>query len=184
MYFYWRFSWVFNASATALAAYVGIPWGNAILKLTWLVILRLLLGASEGCITNGVMLVTSMFYTRTESGQRIGWTFQCNGFAQIVSGFLAFGVAHSSPTKKPAQWQLLLIVYTGLTLIVGTWFLLVFPDSPVKARFLTKDEKIKSVKRIRSNQSGTETKVWKREQAIEAVKDVKTWLFFLFAAIA
>ena len=124
----------------SLAAYVGIPWGNAILKLIWLVILRLLLGASEGCITNGVMLVTSMFYTRTESGQRIGWTFQCNGFAQIVSGFLAFGVAHSSPTKKPAQWQLLLIVYTGLTLIIGTWLLLAFPDSPVKARFLTEDQ--------------------------------------------
>ncbi|CAE6506910.1 unnamed protein product [Rhizoctonia solani] len=149
-----------------------------------LFVLRFLLGASEGCITNGVMLVTSMFYTRTEIGERIGWTFQCNGFALITSGFLAFGVAHSEPNGKPARWQLLMIIYTGLTLIVGVWFLLLFPDSPVKARFLTKDEKVKAVRRIQSNQSGIETKSWKHEQAVEAVKDVKTWLFFLFAAVS
>ncbi|KAL8650599.1 MAG: hypothetical protein Q9226_005076 [Calogaya cf. arnoldii] len=107
----------------------------------YIVILRLLLGASEGCITNGVMLVTPMFYTRTETGERIGWTIQCNGFAQIVSGFLAFGVAHSHPAKKPAPWQLLLIIYTILTLVVETWLLLVFPDSPVRARFLKTEEK-------------------------------------------
>jgi hypothetical protein len=35
-----------------------------------------------------------------------------------------------------------MIIYTGLTLIVGVWFLLLFPDSPVKARFLTKEEKV------------------------------------------
>ncbi|CAE6411066.1 unnamed protein product [Rhizoctonia solani] len=149
-----------------------------------LFVLRFLLGASEGCITNGVMLVTSMFYTRTEIGERIGWTFQCNGFALITSGFLSFGVAHSAPNGKPARWQLLMIIYTGLTLIVGVWFLLLFPDSPVKARFLTKEEKVKAVKRIQSNQSGIETKSWKHEQVVEAVKDVKTWLFFLFAAIS
>ncbi|KDN42941.1 hypothetical protein RSAG8_06467, partial [Rhizoctonia solani AG-8 WAC10335] len=108
-----------------------------------LFVLRFLLGASEGCITNGVMLVTSMFYTRTEIGERIGWTFQCNGFALIISGFLAFGVTHSEPNGKPARWQLLMIIYTGLTLIVGVWFLLLFPDSPVKARFLTQDEKVR-----------------------------------------
>ncbi|KAG8747216.1 hypothetical protein FRC10_001832 [Ceratobasidium sp. 414] len=154
--------------------------------------LRFFLGASEGCITNGVMLVTSMFYTRTEVGERIGWTFQCNGFAQVVSGFLSFGVSHVKPTNKPNRWQLLMIVYTGLTLIIGTWFALVFPDSPIKARFLTKEEKsypltegqIKAVKRIQENQSGVETKTWKREQFIEALTDIKTWLFFLFAAIS
>ncbi|CAE7157781.1 unnamed protein product [Rhizoctonia solani] len=146
--------------------------------------LRFLLGASEGCITNGVMLVTSMFYTRTEIGERIGWTFQCNGFALIISGFLAFGVAHSDPNGKPARWQLLMIIYTGLTLILGVWFLLVFPDSPVKARFLNKDERVMAVRRIQSNQSGIETKTWKHEQTGEAVRDIKTWLFFLFAAIS
>lgn len=135
-------------------------------------------------MTNGVMLATSMFYNRTEIGQRIGWTIQCQGIATIVSGFLAYGVAHSSPTRKPAQWQLLLIVCASLSLILGVVFWWLFPDSPMEARFLTTDEKIKVVQRIQSNQSGIETKVWKREQLIEAVKDPKTWLFFLLASIA
>ena len=130
------------------------------------------------------MLITSMFYTRTEIGERISWTFQCNGFALIVSGFLAFGVSHSDPSKKPSRWQLLMIVYTGLTVVIGTLFLLFFPDSPVRARSLTKDEKVKAVIRIQSNQSGTETKIWKRGQFIEALQDVKTWLFFFFAAVS
>ncbi|KAI0137045.1 MFS general substrate transporter [Xylariales sp. AK1849] len=149
-----------------------------------LFVLRLLLGASEGCITNGVMLMTSMFYNRTEIGHRISWTFQCNGIATIISGFLAFGVAHSDEEAKPARWKLLMIVYTGLTIAFGVWFVIAFPDSPVKARFLTKDEKIRAVKRVESNQNGTETKVWKREQIVEAFQDIKTWLFFLFAAIS
>ena len=149
-----------------------------------LFVLRFLLGASEGCITNGVMLILSMFYDRTEIGERMGWTFQCNGLAAVVSGFISFGVGHADPTKKPNRWQLLMIVYTGMTVIIGVWFLLIFPDSPVRARFLTKDEKIKSVKRVQGNQSGIETKVWKHDQFIEALKDVKTWLFFFFAAIS
>lgn len=37
-----------------------------------------------------------------------------------------------------------MIIYTGLTLAIGTWFILVFPDSPVKARFLTTDEKVQT----------------------------------------
>ncbi|KAG9082211.1 hypothetical protein FS749_007035 [Ceratobasidium sp. UAMH 11750] len=77
-----------------------------------------------------------------------------------------------------------MIVYTGLTLVIGVWFAIVFPDSPVKAHFLTKEEKIKAVKRIQENQSGVETKKWKREQLIEAFTDIKTWLFFLFAAVS
>ncbi|KAI1073953.1 MFS general substrate transporter [Whalleya microplaca] len=149
-----------------------------------LFVLRFLLGASEGCITNGLLLVTSMFYNRTEIGERVSWTIQCNGLAQIVSGFLAFGVAHSDPGKRPAPWQLLMIVYTGLTLVIGIWFWFLFPDSPVKARFLTKEEKAKAVRRIQSNQSGIETKTWKREQVIEAFKDTKTWLFFLFSTVS
>lgn len=93
-----------------------------------------------------------MFYNRTEIGERIGWTFQCNGVATIISGFLAFGVAHSDPKAKPAPWQLLFIVYMGLTLLIAIWFFILFPDNPVKARFLSKDEKVKAIGRIRSNQ--------------------------------
>lgn len=63
--------------------------------------MRFLLGASEGCITTGIMTLISMFYTRLEITERIGWTFQCNGFAQIIAGFVAFGIAHIKGKQHP-----------------------------------------------------------------------------------
>lgn len=47
------------------------------------------------------MTLIPMFYTRVEITERIGWTFMCNGFAQIVAGFIAFGIAHLPATEHP-----------------------------------------------------------------------------------
>ncbi|KDQ58426.1 hypothetical protein JAAARDRAFT_176361 [Jaapia argillacea MUCL 33604] len=149
-----------------------------------LFILRFLLGASEGCITAGLMLVTSMFYTRTEIGERIGWTFQCNGVGTIISGFISFGAYHIGEKTKPNQWQWLMLISVFLSLIIFVLFILFFPDNPTTAKFLTEEEKLKVVKRVQGNQNGIETKVWKKKQFIEALTDPKTWLLFLFAAVA
>ncbi|TDL22869.1 MFS general substrate transporter [Rickenella mellea] len=146
--------------------------------------LRFLLGASEGCMITGIMTITSMFYTRTEIGERLGWIFQCNGVGVIVSGFLSFGVFHADPKKHPNQWQWLMITTSLITFVCFILFVLFFPDNPAKARFLTEDEKLKVVKRIQINQMGIETKQFKKKQFIEALTDVKCWLFALAAAIA
>lgn len=58
---------------------------------------------------------------------------------------------------------------------------LLFPDSPISAHFLTKEERAQAVLRIASNHSGIEQKRFKRSQFIEAMRDPKTWLFFLHA---
>jgi MFS family permease len=146
--------------------------------------LRFLLGASEGCITSGIMTIISMFYTRVEISQRLGWTFQCNGIAQIVSSFLAYGVAHIGLDSTPKPWKWFMVIITFLSLFTSIIFFWFMPDNPTNARFLTAEDKVNVVQRIKSNQNGIETKVWKRYQFIEALKDPKTWLFFLFAAVA
>jgi len=68
------------------------------------VVVRFLLGASEGCITSGIMTIISMFYNRTEIGERIGWTFQCNGIGTIISAMIGFGVSHVNVNAKPARF--------------------------------------------------------------------------------
>ena len=134
-----------------------------------LVVLRILLGMSEGCITPGIMLISQMFYTRVEMAERMGWVFSCNGVAQIVAGFISYGAAWA-PAKTPtngvkiAQWQIYMVVISGLTLVACFLFAGLFPDSPTKARFLTEEEKVIVVKRMRSNQAGVETKVFKPYQ--------------------
>ena len=120
----------------------------------------------EGCITPGIMLISQMFYTRVEMAESIGWNFACNGFAQILAGFISYGIAWAparTPTNgvKIAQWQIYMVLISGLTLGAGVLFVLRFPDSPTKAKFLTEEEKVIVVKRMRSNQAGIETKVFK-----------------------
>ena len=42
-----------------------------------LFVVRLILGMCEGSITAGFLIVTSMFYTRTEQTQRVGYWCEC-----------------------------------------------------------------------------------------------------------
>lgn len=130
------------------------------------------------------MLVCGMFYARTEIGERLGWTFQCNGFAVVVSSFLQFAIVHASPTATPNQWQWLYLITMMMTFVVGLAFLFFFPDNPTNARFLTTEEKLRAVRRVQSNQNGIETKTWKMYQVWEALSDPKTWYFAFFAGFA
>ncbi|KAI0944706.1 hypothetical protein AcW1_002354 [Taiwanofungus camphoratus] len=142
---------------------------------------RFFLGMCEGSITAGFMIVTSMFYTRAEQTLRVGYWFLMNGTAQIVIGFISFGVLHAKSGRfQPWQW---LVIITGLlTLITAVAFWLMFPDSPTTAWFLTPEERVTAVQRIKANQTGVENKRFKKEQFYEALRDPKTWLFALFSA--
>ena len=66
-------------------------------------------------------------------------------------------------------------------MLYGVVVWLFFPDNPASAHFLTKEERAQSILRIASNHSGIEQKRFKKSQFIEALRDPKTWLFFLHA---
>ncbi|KAK1231236.1 hypothetical protein PQX77_005641 [Marasmius sp. AFHP31] len=147
-----------------------------------LFVVRCILGACEGSITAGFMIVSSMFYTRNEQTTRVGYWFLMNGTAQIISGFISFGSLHIK-TKGFMPWQWLMIITGILTLLCAISFWRLFPDSPTNAWFLTPRERALAVKRIKENQTGVENKHFKKEQMIEAITDPKTWLFALFSAL-
>ncbi|KAI0724647.1 MFS general substrate transporter [Fomitopsis betulina] len=143
---------------------------------------RFVLGICEGSVTPGFMIITSMFYTRKEQTLRVGYWFMMNGTAQIILGFVSFGSLHTNtPNFEPWQW---LVVITGaITVVSSLAFWAMFPDSPTSAWFLTHEERIIAVQRLKVNQTGVENKKFKREQFYEALRDPKTWLFFLFSAL-
>ncbi|GLB34691.1 putative membrane transporter [Lyophyllum shimeji] len=142
---------------------------------------RFILGMCEGAITPGFMLVTSMFYTRKEQTRRVSYWFLMNGFGIIFLGLIAFGLIHTK-TKNFHPWQWLMVITGLITLVVSILFWFLFPDSPVSAYFLTPEERVAAVQRIKVNQQGVENKHWKREQFIEALRDPKTWLLAFFVA--
>ncbi|PFH54129.1 hypothetical protein AMATHDRAFT_38116 [Amanita thiersii Skay4041] len=144
---------------------------------------RFILGVCEGAITPGFMIVTAMFYTREEQNKRVGYWFLMNGLAIIFLGFVSFGVVHTK-TERFHPWQWLMIITGLITLVTSVIFWFFFPDSPASARFLTPEERVLAVQRIKVNQAGIENKHWKKEQFIEALIDPKTWLLALFAALS
>lgn len=57
------------------------------------------------------------------------------------------------------------MIITGIiTLIVSGLFWFLFPDSPATAWFLTSEERVLAVERIKVNQAGVENKHFKKEQ--------------------
>ncbi|KAK0234042.1 MFS general substrate transporter [Armillaria fumosa] len=167
-----------------------------------LFVVRMILGMSEGCITTGFMIVTSMFYTRSEQTLRVGYWFLMDGSAQVISGFISFGTLHMK-TNSLKAWQWLMIILGALTMVTAVLFWFFFPDSPTNAWFLTPEERSSAVQRLKENQTGVENKHFKKEQyedlgfhrcrtstqapnsrMIEALTDIKTWLFALFSVLA
>ncbi|KAK0473067.1 major facilitator superfamily domain-containing protein [Armillaria novae-zelandiae] len=148
-----------------------------------LFVVRMILGMSEGCITTGFMIVTSMFYTRSEQTLRVGYWFLMDGSAQVISGFISFGTLHMKSDSLKA-WQWLMIILGALTMVTAVLFWFLFPDSPTNAWFLTPEERSSAVQRLKENQTGVENKHFKKEQMIEALTDSKTWLFALFSVLA
>ncbi|KAJ7219571.1 major facilitator superfamily domain-containing protein [Mycena pura] len=144
---------------------------------------RFILGICEGAITPGFMIVTAMFYTREEQNKRVGYWFLMNGFAVIFLGFVAFGVLHTK-THNFMPWQWLMTITGLITFVTSILFWFFFPDSPTTAYFLTVEERILAVERIKVNQAGTENKHWKRSQFISTITDRKIWLLTAFAAFS
>ena len=50
------------------------------------------------------------------------------------------------------------------------------PDSPVTARFLTAEERVAALERVRDGQGGVANRKLKKDQVIEAFTDIRTWL--------
>ena len=71
-----------------------------------------------------------------------------------------------------------MIITTILTVIGCFGFYFFFPDNPKMAYFLTEEEKVHVVRRIEKNRNGVKTKTWKKYQCLEAIFNIKTWLFF------
>lgn len=55
----------------------------------------------------------------------------------------------------------------------------VLPDSPMKAKCYTEEEKKLMVERVRANETGIQNKVYKKYQFVEALKDPITWCYVL-----
>lgn len=123
-----------------------------------------------------------MFYKKNEQARRISWFYVMNGITMIFGGFVAYGISFYHGGKI-APWKIVYILLGALAILVGIVVLIWLPDSPVHANFLTEEERVAALERVRDDQGGTENKDLKREQIFEALTDIRTWLIVLTAML-
>lgn len=99
-----------------------------------------------------------------------------NGGQQIVGGLLAycFTLIKSGPLKS---WQAIFIAYGSFSVLWGFFVLLWLPDSPMRAKCFSEEDKKLLVERVRSNQTGLQNRTFRKEQVIEAFKDLQMWCY-------
>ncbi|KAK9351013.1 major facilitator superfamily domain-containing protein [Lipomyces doorenjongii] len=94
----------------------------------------------------------------------------------MVAAALSYGLGHiQSEVLRP--WQIIFL-FVGLGTIVTVPFIYWKLDSDIpSARFLTEDEKVQAIERLRANQTGTGNQEFKIKHVVEAALEPKTYLW-------
>ncbi|KAF1985772.1 MFS allantoate transporter-like protein [Aulographum hederae CBS 113979] len=174
------------------SAFNVIMWGAiltcfaAVENFAGAVAIRFFLGVFESAVTPGFALFTSQWYTKREQGTRTGIWFCFNGFAQIFGGVVAYGIARGVDKygSSIAPWKIIFMVTGLLTICMGIIFLFVVPDNQMNARWLSKEDRLLAIERIRENQQGVGNKHFKMYQLKEALADPLTWAFVFASLVA
>lgn len=145
--------------------------------------IRFILGMFEAGIAPSAMNIISMWYPRDEAPFRMCIVLGFNGLAAMVGALLGFSVGHVHDVAIH-PWQLIFIVIGGMNFVWGIVFLLIIPDTPKNARFLSHKEKVVATWRSSKSMVGIKTKEFKPKQAVEALCDFNVWCTTLLGATA
>ncbi|TGJ80869.1 hypothetical protein E0Z10_g7899 [Xylaria hypoxylon] len=143
-----------------------------------LIALRFLLGAFESLIAPSCIAITQMWWRRSEQTLRTSYWNAMNGVTQIVGSLLTYGLGHIM-SHNIYRYQVIFIFCGVSTFIYGITFLILMPDSPMEAKYLSEREQLIAVERLRANQMGVASRKWRWDHALETLLDIKTWLWFL-----
>ena len=170
--------------AKATAAFI-VFWGiimclHATPNYAGFIFLRTMLGIAEASVTPAMVIITGQWYKAEEQFTRTAIWFSFNGLGTIMGNLIAYGLAVHAKSYNVAAWKILFIVVGFMTIVVGILFLILIPDSPATAWFLTEEEKMLMVERIRGNRQGFGNKHFKMYQLKEALSDINVWIFFIF----
>ncbi|KAK4697720.1 hypothetical protein P7C71_g418, partial [Lecanoromycetidae sp. Uapishka_2] len=135
---------------------------------------RFFLGFVESVIPTAFMCIVSSYYTQQEQALRQSWWFSSTGGWTIIGGALNYGFAQITGGSL-ARWQYIYLLAGSLTILFGLLCFAV-PNSAVSAWFLSAEDRIVAVERLRKGQTGVRCQKLKGYQIREAALDIKIWL--------
>lgn len=161
--------------------------------------MRFLLGFFEAGIYPCLTLLVSTLYRRSEQAARLGAFWLCNGLALIIGGLISYGIGSMTNTHGLHNWQWyvdnlfesakkiinemifmflrIMIILGAITAALGIFSFFCLIDNPKsRALNLNAEQEILVEERTRDN-AVVRTTTIKRDQIIEAMKEVRFWCF-------
>jgi MFS family permease len=140
--------------------------------------LRFILGSFEAMIAPACVATTTMWWRRSEQTLRTAYWNAMNGVTFIIGSLFTYGLGHIN-SDALYKYQIIFLFCGLLTVVYGIVVLIFMPDSPMSAKYLTDRERVIATERLRANQMGVQSGVWKWEQVWETFLDFKTWCWFI-----
>ncbi|KAK0670130.1 major facilitator superfamily domain-containing protein [Cercophora samala] len=141
---------------------------------------RFFLGVFEGGCLPLFSVITGHWYTREEQPLRVAAWYGTNSLGTVFAALLSFGLGRLGEGHGGlGGWQWIFLS-TGLLTVITVPFVYLRLDNDMQsARFLTEEQRIMALERVRGNQTGSSStkESWKWKQIQEVFLDIKTWLF-------
>ncbi|KAF4126229.1 Major Facilitator Superfamily [Geosmithia morbida] len=157
-------------------------WGITLTTMAWASVFpallgsRFLLGAFEASVGPSFVAITQMWWRRREQTVRVGSWYCMNGLTWVFGSLVTYSLAKINSSLRP--YQVIFLFFGAITVVVATVMFFSMPNSPTEARFLSDDDKVLAIGRLQDNRQGVMSREWRRSHFIEALCDVKTWLWF------
>ncbi|KAF5604091.1 allantoate permease [Fusarium pseudocircinatum] len=144
-----------------LTSAMVLAWGVTLVLMTW--------------ASNFKTLMVARFFLDVVEEKRADfadWIVVLYEWVDLGS-LITYGLARIDSKMKP--YQIIFLFFGAIT--VGVSFVMFFwmPDSPTEAKFLTDEDKIIAIERLRNNQMGVMSREWRMSHVVETLKDLKTW---------
>ncbi|KAK0865842.1 hypothetical protein LTS02_005135 [Friedmanniomyces endolithicus] len=145
---------------------------------------RFVLGSFEASVAPTFIALVQMWYRRGEQTNRNAAWYSMLGVVNIglradpgqLGSLLTYGLGHIQ-SKVLHSYQIIFLFCGCLTVAFSALVFVFLPDSPMQARFLTSDDKLIAIERLRMNQQGISSGEWRWDHVRDCLLDVKTWLW-------
>ncbi|KAJ9164838.1 MFS general substrate transporter [Coniochaeta hoffmannii] len=162
---------------------IMVGWGAAMLGMgfvkNWsgLMAARWFLGLAEAGLFPGINYYLSCWYKRSEFGVRAAIFFSAAAVSGSFGGLLAAAIELMDGIGGRPGWAWIFILEGLLTIVIGFVSFWMVHDFPDEAKFLSDDDRIRVIRRLKlDQQSSAEHEEFRMSYFWAACKDWKMWL--------
>jgi MFS family permease len=163
-------------------SFIGLMWGLSVVLIGFakgqlvLFLGRFLLGVFESGILPACLLITATWYPKSEHATKIAIWFAFSSIGSALGGIVSYLIQSHISGGGYKGWAYLMFIEGGITVLWSLLSFFVTPDVPEKATFLTEQERLIVIARLKADKTQSSL-AFNKEQMMEAFFDYKTWLY-------